>query len=185
MQPPVAPLLSRLASNGLASCSLRSAASYGAAHGGDAAGCRWQAGSETWPAVQLEQRAGFRAANKPKGGDSQQARAKGGKGGGPKDMEEGNPRLKAVLDMLTPPELKELPPPSKEDKAREAKYHRLRVSEGHAWNRDMAMKHRLQQAALRALPKHLREKAMQPDLTPFPPNRKYLFDTPPEAYRDP
>lgn len=127
------------------------------------------------------QRRGFKQDNKPKGGAA--GRMKTGKKGAPQAMDEGNPRLKAVLDMLTPPEVKDLPLTA-EDKARLAEYHQQWVAEGHAWIKDMAMKHKLQQAALKALPETLRRKAMQPDLTPFPPNRKYLFDTPPESYRD-
>ena len=123
---------------------------------------------------------GFKQDNKPKAAAQ---RIKTGKKGAPQSMDEGNPRLKAVLDMLTPPEVKDLPVTA-EDKIRLAEYHQQWVEEGHAWIKDMATKHKLQLAALKALPEPLRRKAMQPDLTPFPPNRKYLFDTPPESYRD-
>lgn len=51
-----------------------------------------------------------------------------------------------------------------------------------AWEKDMRMKHQLQWAALRALPAELREKALQPDTTPFPLNREFLLQTPPKAY---
>lgn len=51
-----------------------------------------------------------------------------------------------------------------------------------AWEKDMQMKHKLQWAALRALPAELREKAMKADTTPFPLNREYLLQTPPKAY---
>jgi hypothetical protein len=134
-----------------------------------------------WSNVHDCQRRGFKQDNKPKGGAS--SRMKTGKKGAPQTMDEGNPRLKAVLDMLTPPEVKDMPLTA-EDKARLAEYHEQWVVEGHAWIKDMTVKHKLQQAALKALPEALRRKAMLPDLTPFPPNRAYLFDTPPASYRD-
>ncbi len=53
-----------------------------------------------------------------------------------------------------------------------------------AWAADMEAKFQLQRAAIRALPPDLRAKAEVVDFEDFPPNRQYLFGSPPESYRE-
>ncbi|GLC72435.1 hypothetical protein PLESTF_001247200 [Pleodorina starrii] len=105
---------------------------------------------------------------------------------GPRDgTGEGNPRLQALVELLSSPTRKEAPPLSKKEQDALAAHQRLVAAEARAWAEDLEVKFHLQKAALKALPPKLRELAMQPDHTPFPMNRNCLFDTPPEAYRDP
>ncbi|KAG2446171.1 hypothetical protein HXX76_000765 [Chlamydomonas incerta] len=101
------------------------------------------------------------------------------------DLDEENPRVKTMVAMLQPPEPAEAKPLTPAEQAAVQLFQQQRVAEHHAWVKDMSTKHKLQQAALRALPERLRVLAMQPDHTPFPLNRKFLFDSPPASYRDP
>lgn len=106
---------------------------------------------------------------------------------GPSD--EDDPRTRAILQQLlpgSPPDQahQPAPPSSEEEQQRHAELRRLRIRESHALKHDLSVKLKLQREALRALPERLRKLAMEPDLTPFPLNRKYLYDTPPESYLD-
>lgn len=65
------------------------------------------------------------------------------------------------------------------------RYEQLRRERTQQWMAEVRERHRLQALALAALPQHLREKASQPDLTPYPPARNVLFDAPPAAYLEP
>ncbi len=103
--------------------------------------------------------------------------------------DEDDPRTRAILQQLlpgTPPDQADQPAPplSEEEQQRHAELRRLRIHERHALKQDLSIKLRLQREALRALPERLRKLAMEPDLSPFPLNRKYLYDTPPESYLD-
>lgn len=93
-----------------------------------------------------------------------------------------------IMAMLLSPEERQSVPMGKEQweafEARRKAYRDAMTLERHAWIRDMSAKHRLQQAAIKALPERLRKLAVEPDLTPCPLNRNFLFHTPPEAYRD-
>lgn len=48
-----------------------------------------------------------------------------------------------------------------------------------AWQRDLTTKLQLKEAAIAALPPHLRAAAEVPDLEPFPANRMMWTETPP------
>lgn len=111
--------------------------------------------------------------------------------GGPKKKKgagDGDPRLLAVVEMLTRPdeltELKETPEQYREALKKTEEYMKNRIKRDEAWAADLADKHALMRAALEALPPALRAKAEKPDLAPFPPNRGFLFETPPKAYMD-
>ncbi|KAF8071146.1 RH1 [Scenedesmus sp. PABB004] len=140
---------------------------------------------------------GAKAAAKKKGA----APAKGGKGkaaGGAgkkskqrmesRPFDEKDPLMQKVIAMLVPPA--EAPPPPRtpaqqaEVVSRAKEFSRLRMREHAAWVADVAGKIRLKRAALQALPPALRDAAQQEDLAPFPLTRHFLYDTPPEAYRD-
>lgn len=77
--------------------------------------------------------------------------------------------------------------PAEEDaeaQQRLKEFTRQRMREYVAWRRDLHNKLRLKQAALAALPPELRAAAAEEDTTPFPLTRHFLYDSPPEAYRD-
>lgn len=52
------------------------------------------------------------------------------------------------------------------------------------WAADMRIKLALKTAALQALPPDLRKTAAEEDLAPFPLTRHFLYDSPPDAYRE-
>lgn len=65
-------------------------------------------------------------------------------------------------------------------RARRAKdYSRRRMQAHRAWQADLTAKLKLKQAAVAALPPHLRAAAEVPDDEPFPLNREMWSDTPP------
>lgn len=65
-----------------------------------------------------------------------------------------------------------------------AKEYRRRHNQRHkAWSADMRVKLALKLAALNALPPDLRQAAREEDLTPFPLTRHFLYDSPPDAYK--
>jgi hypothetical protein len=103
-------------------------------------------------------------------------------------MDEKDPVLQRVISLLAPQPRAPLEPMSPEAaaaaRARAKDYSRRRMEEHIAWRRDLVEKLRLKQAALAALPRDLRAAADVEDLTPFPLTRHFLYDTPPEAYRD-
>ncbi|PNW77242.1 hypothetical protein CHLRE_10g428350v5 [Chlamydomonas reinhardtii] len=123
--------------------------------------------------------AGFTKATSTKG--AAMKRNKGAASGG---VDEENARVKAMVAMLQPPAPAEATPLTPAEQAAAQQLQQQRVAEHQAWVKDMTTKFKLQQAALRALPERLRVLAMQPDHTPYPLNRKFLFDSPPAAYRD-
>lgn len=108
-------------------------------------------------------------------------------GGKNKQSGEADVRIQAAIAMLTKPDeprsLFQTPEQSQEALKKTEKYHEAKELQKAEWIQDMKVKHALQMDALRALPAALRAKAQQPDLTPYPPNRKFLFDTPPTAYQ--
>lgn len=136
-------------------------------------------------AVQLVRGLAFKAENVKKAGAGGDAGAKKKKGG-LNEADEKNPRLQQIIAMLTPPaerDLGESPEEEAEARRRREEYEYHRRGAHHAWVKDMTTKFKLQKAAFAALPKELQNRALAPDYTPFPPNRAFYFDTPPEAYR--
>ncbi|GIL43467.1 hypothetical protein Vafri_937 [Volvox africanus] len=115
------------------------------------------------------------------GGDAAKQKKKSGPREGPV---EGNPRLQAIVELLSSPTRQQISLTKKEQDALAAHQQQV-AAEASAWSYDMSVKFYLQQSALKALPPRLRELAMQADHSPFPMNRTCLFDTPPESYRDP
>lgn len=94
----------------------------------------------------------------------------------------GTPRQAAVIQMLTRPEAEKHLVDHKQAESKSEAY-RAACEERHAaWQADAELKLKLQRDALKALPAALRAKAGQPDLNPFPPNRRFLYDTPPSDY---
>jgi hypothetical protein len=63
-------------------------------------------------------------------------------------------------------------------------YTRQRMAEYMAWRQDLHTKLQLKRAALAALPPDLRGAAEAEDTAAFPLTRHFLYDSPPEAYRD-
>nr|8A22_AE Chain AE, mL40 [Polytomella magna]8APN_AE Chain AE, mL40 [Polytomella magna]8APO_AE Chain AE, mL40 [Polytomella magna] len=92
---------------------------------------------------------------------------------------EGNTRLQKVVSFFVPEVEKK-----EEEEKLATQYKRWKVAQVHAWNHDIAVKHRLQTEAIASLPQRLKEQALKPDYSPIPLNRKLLFHTPPESYRD-
>ncbi|KAG1661082.1 hypothetical protein FOA52_004544 [Chlamydomonas sp. UWO 241] len=101
------------------------------------------------------------------------------------------PKLQRIVDLLLPPARQGEPPglPTRDNAIefarREAVAAAAAARRQSTWEADMWEKHTLQRAALRALPPHLRAAALAPDVSPFPPDRQMLYQTPPEAYRAP
>lgn len=62
---------------------------------------------------------------------------------------------------------------------RSREYSRLKMRQHRAWQADLSGKLKLKQAALAALPDHLRAAAEVPDLSLFPLNRNVWRETPP------
>lgn len=134
-----------------------------------------------------------KAAAKPsnKGGkNSKNVKAKSKKKGPSKvstPMNAKDPVLQRVVSMYEHPETKKLeesPEQKQQNAARAKEFSRLKLAEHVEWQKDLQRKMQLKAAALAALPPQLRESAEKEDLTPFPTVRSYLYDTPPEAYRD-
>lgn len=111
-----------------------------------------------------------------------------------KGSEEGkvNPKMQQIIDMLlagaseSEQRLSDsaLAGMDREAEGRMRSYLQLKVKEEEAWRKDMRTKFMLQRAAMWALPVALREKAAIPDMSPFPPNRKFMFDSPPREYAE-
>lgn len=112
----------------------------------------------------------------------------GSRKGGPAIVDMKNPKLQQILSMLVPANAPTPPTPTleqqQESRARMTAYNEKKGRKQELWMQDMSVKHMLQQNALKALPDHLQKQAAQPDYTPFPPNRKFFFDTPPTAYQE-
>ena len=100
-----------------------------------------------------------------------------------------SPKLQRVIEMLMPLDQQQSAgggaaalENDREYQRREQKHVEHMQAEFDAWAGRMEVMHRVQRAALRALPAELRAKAEEPDLSEFPHNRQMLFDTPPVAY---
>jgi hypothetical protein len=100
-----------------------------------------------------------------------------------------DPLMQKVIAMLLPPAAAQQPAPRTEEQQQELverakQYSRQKMQEHAEWQADLGMKLKLKKAALQALPPGLRAAALQEDLTPFPLTRHFLYDTPPDSYRD-
>ncbi|KAL6776287.1 MRPL40 [Auxenochlorella protothecoides x Auxenochlorella symbiontica] len=105
------------------------------------------------------------------------AKASGGSGGGGHAQ-----RTNRLLKVLEPQQttavarsLEEL----EDARQRSREYSRLKMRQHCAWQADLSGKLKLKQAALAALPDHLRAAAEVPDLSLFPLNRNVWRETPP------
>ncbi|WIA32126.1 hypothetical protein OEZ86_002976 [Tetradesmus obliquus] len=106
-----------------------------------------------------------------------------------KPFDEKDPLNQKVISMLVPPAAAQPPAPRSAEQqqemvARAKQYSRQKMQEHAQWQEDLCMKLKLKKAALQALPPELRAAALQEDLTPFPLTRHFLYDTPPDSYRD-
>jgi hypothetical protein len=104
-------------------------------------------------------------------------------------FDEKDPLMQKVIGMLVPPTAAQPPAPRTEEQqqelvARAKQYSRQKMQEHAQWQADLGMKLKLKKAALQVLPPELRAAALQEDLTPFPLTRHFLYDTPPDSYRD-
>ena len=146
----------------------------------------------------MQQRCGFAKAKgkEPEGKKLQAKKFSGGKKGDssavtkkgkPEGADDGNPRLQQIVSMLTAPPPSSLSESEEEQQAsalRIRAYNERKVKGYSATLHDLHVKYHLQHAALHALPPALRKMAELPDFSPFPMNRKFLFDTPPASYKD-
>ncbi|KAL4458571.1 hypothetical protein ABPG75_013436 [Micractinium tetrahymenae] len=91
-------------------------------------------------------------------------------------------RLQKVMRMLESQEV-ETVEVSEEDylegMRRAKEYSRRKMQEHRDWQADLTLKLKLKNAAVAALPPHLRAAAEVPDLEPFPLNRQMWTETPP------
>mmetsp|Transcript_4209 Transcript_4209/g.7505 ORF Transcript_4209/g.7505 Transcript_4209/m.7505 type:complete len:158 (-) Transcript_4209:87-560(-) len=100
---------------------------------------------------------------------------------------EGNPRLQQIVSFILPDERQPKPLTSEQSSYQGILLEAKRASEidhEKEWHSKMMTKHALQFRAINTLPSRLRAHALQPDYSPIPLNRKLLFFTPPESYRD-
>ncbi len=111
-------------------------------------------------------------------------KASGGKKRGRQDL---GPRQMAAITMLLEHRnpLKEQTSLNTDKDPRTEKYKQQVEDFEQATVAAMAQRRRLQEEALAALPPRLREQAMQPDLSPFPPARTFFLATPPRIYMEP
>lgn len=104
-----------------------------------------------------------------------------------KPFDEKNPLNQKVIAMLIPPAAEPVQRTHQvqaEMVQRAKEFSRQQMKAHLDWMTDMKVKLQLKNAALQALPPGLRAAAKQEDLRPFPLTRHYLYDSPPEAYRD-
>ncbi|KAF6254696.1 hypothetical protein COO60DRAFT_1539281 [Scenedesmus sp. NREL 46B-D3] len=106
-----------------------------------------------------------------------------------KPFDDKDPLMQKVIAMLVPPAAAQQPAPRSDEQqqelvARAKQYSRQKMQEHALWQADLGMKLKLKKSALQALPPELRAAALQEDLTPFPLTRHFLYDTPPDSYRD-
>ncbi len=145
---------------------------------------------------------GAKAKAAPKKASKAGAKGKKGAGAPPKQQKQRmesrpfndkDPLMQKVLALLAPPNsfvdaaevaARRSPEEAAEVMARQKEYSRRKMAEHRAWLADMSTKLKLKRAALSALPPSLRAAAAAEDLTPFPLTRHFLYDTPPESYRD-
>lgn len=104
-----------------------------------------------------------------------------------KPFDEKDPLNQKVISMLIPPTaevVQRTHTVQKEMVQRAKDYSRQQMKAHLDWMSDMQTKLQLKRAALQSLPPKLRAAASQEDLRPFPLTRHYLYDSPPESYRD-
>lgn len=104
-----------------------------------------------------------------------------------KPFDDKDPLLQKVIAMLVPPAA-EPPARSRAEQqelvARVKEFSRARMQQHAAWQRDLGTKLALKRAAIQALPPKLRAAALREDRSPFPLTRHFLYDVPPDGYRD-
>jgi hypothetical protein len=99
-------------------------------------------------------------------------------------FDEKDPLMQKLIAMLVPAEQPQDLPRQQRAAAAAANAIRLHHNKRHqVWAADMRVKLGLKTAALSALPPDLRAAAEQEDLTPFPLTRHFLYDSPPDAYK--
>jgi hypothetical protein len=104
-----------------------------------------------------------------------------------KPFNDKDPLMQKVVAMLVPPVQHPQQPSRRQQaelEARSKEYSRLKMHEHRAWQHDLTVKLRLKKAAIQALPPALRAAALQEDLTPFPLTRHFLYDQPPDGYKE-
>eukprot|EP00775_Hariotina_reticulata_P012954 gene12954-13083_t len=104
-----------------------------------------------------------------------------------KPFNDKDPLMQKVVAMLVPPTQAPEQHTRRQQvelEARSKEYSRLKMHQHRAWQHDLTVKLRLKQAAIQALPPALRAAALQEDLTPFPLTRHYLYDHPPDSYKE-
>lgn len=104
-----------------------------------------------------------------------------------KPFDEKDPLNQKIIAMLVPqaaePEQKTRR--MEAEKVQRAKEHsRQKMKEHLDWMTQMKARIQLKKAAIQHLPPDLRAAALRQDLQPFPLTRHFLYDSPPEAYRD-
>lgn len=155
-------------------------------------------GSSSWnPAQhhQLQQQRGAAAKKKATASGKKGAAAKGKQQAGgkkqkqkmeSKPFEEKDPLNQKLIAMLVPgaEPLRRPLPQQRAAAAAGLQYLRQHNQRHQAWAADMRTKLSLKLAALKALPPDLRAAAEEEDLTAFPLTRHFLYDTPPDAYKE-
>lgn len=103
-----------------------------------------------------------------------------------KPFDDKDPLMQKLVAMLVPAQEPQRYTPEQREAATAAvKAFRQEHNRQHqAWSADMRTKLRLKLAALKALPPQLRAAAQEEDLTPFPLTRHFLYDSPPDAYKN-
>lgn len=104
-----------------------------------------------------------------------------------KPFDEKDPLNQKVIAMLVPPAAEPVQRTHRiqaEMVQRAKEFSRQQMKAHLDWMSNMKAKLQLKKAALQALPPELRAAASQEDLRPFPLTRHYLYDSPPEAYRE-
>jgi hypothetical protein len=95
-----------------------------------------------------------------------------------------DPLVQKLIAMLVPAEQPQEMPRQQRAAAAAANALRLHHNKRHqGWAADLRVKLGLKKAALSALPPDLRAAAAQEDVTPFPLTRHFLYDSPPDAYK--
>jgi hypothetical protein len=103
-----------------------------------------------------------------------------------KPFDDKDPLMQKLVAMLVPAREQQLYSPQQQRAVRAAgRELRLQHNARHqAWAADMRTKLALKTAALKALPPDLRKAAAEEDLAPFPLTRHFLYDSPPDAYKE-
>lgn len=103
-----------------------------------------------------------------------------------KPFDDKDPLMKKLIAMLVPA-AEQLPRTAAEQQAAAARalsYRRQHNKQHMERSADLRTKLALKTAALQALPADLRAAAMEEDLAPFPLTRHFLYDSPPDSYKD-